>query len=290
MRKMQLTVALLIVAFVVASVGFIAFTNLNKTQTNPSTVKQYTYTINHTYPHDTSAYTEGLVYNNGSLYESTGGYGTSTLRKVNLEDGTVQQEISLPSQYFGEGLTAVNNTLIQLTWQEHVGFVYDKSTFNLIRNFSVSTEGWGLTFDGKQLIMSDGSDKLYFLNPTLLQTVDTVNVHDGNTTINNLNELEYVNGNVYANIWLQQKIVIIDPYTGTVKGWVDMSGLYDTNNPSGNPDNVLNGIAYDAANNRLFVTGKDWPNLYQITLTQNSNNSAFRFCCLEETGKRSVPT
>jgi glutamine cyclotransferase len=173
----------------------------------------------------------------------------------------------LPAEYFGEGLTVVNDTLIQLTWQNHIGFIYDKATFSLIGNFSYSTEGWGLTYDGIRLIMSDGTSNLYFLDPTTFQGLGQVSVHDGNTSITNINELEYVNGDVYANIWMQQKIAIINPQTGQVKGWIDLSDLYQTNNPLNIPDNVLNGIAYDSTTNRLFVTGKDWPNMYQITIT-----------------------
>jgi glutamine cyclotransferase len=199
------------------------------------------------------------------LYESTG--ESSSLRRVDLESGNVLQEISLPEGYFGEGLTVVNDSLIQLTWQNQIGFIYDKSTFSLLGNFSYSTEGWGLTYDGNRLIMSDGTSNLYFLDPTTFQKIGQVSVHDGNSSVTSINELEYVNGDVYANIFLQQKIAIINPHTGEVKGWIDLSGLYQTNNPSNIPDNVLNGIAYDSQTGRLFVNGKDWPNLYQIQIT-----------------------
>ena len=185
------------------------------------------------------------------------------LRRVDLESGVVQQEISLPAEFFGEGLTVVNDSLVQLTWQNHVGFVYDKVTFDLQGNFTYSTEGWGLTYNGSDLIMSDGTSNLYFLDPTTFQKTGQVSVHDGNTSVTNINELEYVNGDVYANIWLQQKIAIINPQNGQVKGWIDLSGIYQSNDPNA----VLNGIAYDSQTNRLYVTGKDWPNLYQITIT-----------------------
>ena len=235
-------------------------------QQTPSNIPTlYTYQIIHTYPHDTNAFTEGLVFDNGYLYESTG--ESSSLRRVDLTSGNILQKVNLPAEYFGEGLTVVNDTLIQLTWQNHIGFIYDKSTFSLIGNFSYSTEGWGLTYDGIRLIMSDGTSNLYFLDPTTFQGIGQVSVHDGNTSITNINELEYVNGDVYANIWMQQKIAIINPQTGQVKGWIDLSDLYQTNNPLNIPDNVLNGIAYDSTTNRLFVTGKDWPNMYQITIT-----------------------
>ena len=231
------------------------------TQSTSSSPTIYTYKIVKTYPHDTSAFTEGLVFNNGVLYESTG--ESSSLRRVDLESGNLLQVVSLPQEYFGEGLTVVNDLLVQLTWQNHIGFIYDKSTFNLLGNFSYSTDGWGLTYDGNRLIMSDGSSNLTFLDPVTFQKTGQVSVHDGNTPVTDINELEYVNGDVYANIWLQQKIALINPQTGTVKGWIDLSGIYQ----SGNADDVLNGIAYDSATGRLFVTGKNWPNLYQITIT-----------------------
>ncbi len=234
------------------------------TQTPSNSPTLYTYNIVQTYPHDINAFTEGLVFDNGYLYESTG--EASSLRRVDLTSGNVLKEVNLPVEYFGEGLTIVNDTLIQLTWQNHIGFIVDKATLSLIGNFSYSTEGWGLTYDGNYLIMSDGTSNLYFLDPTTFQRIGQVSVHDGNTSVTNINELEYVNGDVYANIWMQQKIAIINPQTGQVKGWIDLSDLYQTNNPSNVPDNVLNGIAYDAQTNRLFVTGKDWPKLYQITI------------------------
>jgi glutamine cyclotransferase len=268
MKKLYVAAILVIVAFLLTGAILVAALNLWQTPNEqPSVVKQYTYNIIKTYPHDTSAYTEGLVFDNGVLYESTGGYGASSLRRVDLESGNVLQEVLLPSQFYGEGLAVVNDSLVQLTWQENVGFIYDKETLGLLGNFSYSTEGWGLTYDGNRLIMSDGSPNLYFLDATTFQRIGQVNVHDGNMTLTNINELEYINGDVYANIWLQQRIAIINPQTGQVKGYIDLSGLYKSNNPSNNPDNVLNGIAYDAQSDRLFVTGKDWPNLYQIKIT-----------------------
>jgi glutaminyl-peptide cyclotransferase len=221
----------------------------------------YGYKIVKIYPHNTTAFTEGLVFDNGILYESTG--ELSSLRRVDLESGVVQQEVNLPAEFFGEGLAVVNDSLVQLTWQNHVGFVYDKVTFDLKGNFTYSTEGWGLTYNRSELIMSDGTSNLYFLDPTTFQKTGQVSVHDGNTSVTNINELEYVNGDVYANIWLQQKIAIINLKNGQVKGWIDLSGIYQSNDPNA----VLNGIAYDSQTNRLYVTGKDWPNLYQITIT-----------------------
>jgi glutamine cyclotransferase len=233
--------------------------------TTPSTSNGptiYTYKIVKTYPHDTNAFTEGLVFDNSVLYESTGEYGFSSLRRVNLDNGNVQQNVLLSPSYFGEGLTVVNGSLIQLTWQNNIGFIYDKETLGLKGNFSYSTEGWGLTYDGDKLIMSDGTSNLTFLDPVTFQKVGQVTVHDANAPVTNINELEYVNGEVYANIWLQQKIAIINPQTGLVKGWIDLAGIYQSDDPNA----VLNGIAYESQTNRLFVTGKDWPSLYHITI------------------------
>ena len=233
---------------------------------------QYTYNIVNTYPHNINAFTEGLVYSDGYLYESTGLLedssgnilGSSSLRKEDLSTGNIIQQTTLPVQYFGEGMTIVNNKIIQLTWQTNIGFIYDKNTFTQIDNFTYPTEGWGLTYNGSTLIMSDGTDNLYFLNPTTFQRTGQVQVHDGSTSVVNINELEFVNGDIYANIWLTNKIAIISPQTGQVKAWIDLTGLPGPTNP--NADSVLNGIAYDQQNNRLFVTGKEWPNLYQIKL------------------------
>jgi glutamine cyclotransferase len=270
MKNPLATAALLIVALLVLDASILVLLNNNKPTAN-SAATHYTYTIVNTYPHDTNAFTEGLVYSDGFLYESTGLNGESSLRRVNLTAGNILQEITLPSQYFGEGITIVNNTIIQLTWQSQIGFVYDKTTFALLQNFTYPTEGWGLTFDGKHLIMSDGTDNLYFLDPTTFQRTGQTQVHDGNTSIANINELEYINGDIYANIWLTNKIAIINPNTGQIKAWIDLTGLPAENNS--NPNAVLNGIAYDQQNNRLFVTGKDWPNLYQIKLIPQTNPS-----------------
>ncbi len=263
MRRVTLAAVFLVAAVLVAGGVWLVLLNAGQSPTDSGVATIYTYHVVNTYPHDTSAFTEGLVFTNGSLYESTGEYGSSSLRRVNLEDGAVQQKVSLPSQYFGEGLTAVNNALIQLTWQEKTGFIYNKQTLALTGNFTYSTQGWGLTYNGSELVMSDGSSNLYFLDPVTYQKVGQVSVHDGTTPITNLNELEYVNGSIYANIWQQQKIAIINPKTGAVTGWIDLTGIYQ---PKGT-DDVLNGIAYDQQTSSLYVTGKGWPHLYQITIT-----------------------
>jgi glutamine cyclotransferase len=271
--KKWLVLAAAVIAAVVLGASLLVFLNNNNASTN-SAVAHYTYSIVNTYPHDTSAFTEGLAYSNGYLYESSGsGNGPnyiSTLRRVDITTGDVVQEYTLPIQYFGEGIAIVNNTIIQLTWQTNIGFIYDKDTFALLGNFSFPTQGWGMTYDGKDLIMSDGSDNLYFLNTTTFQKVGEIQVHDGNSTIKYVNSLAYVNGEIYANIWLTNNIIIINPQTGQVKAWIDLTGLPASAASQTNSNAVLNGIAYDPQNNRLFVTGKDWNNLYQIKLVPES--------------------
>jgi glutamine cyclotransferase len=220
----------------------------------------YSYSIVNTYPHDENAFTEGLLFDNGVLYESTGLYGSSSLRRVELKTGKILQSYALPSQYFGEGITIFEDKIIQLTWLENKSFVYDKQTFDLLQEFSISTEGWGITTDGNRLIMSDGTSTLYFLDPVTFQKIGQVEVHDEGP-IDMLNELEYIHGKVYANIWGEEKIAIINPQTGQVEGWINLSGLQNTLN-------VLNGIAYDATEDRLFVTGKNWPQLFEIKIVQ----------------------
>jgi glutamine cyclotransferase len=228
-----------------------------------STVLHYTYSVVKVYPHDTSAFTEGLVFDGGFLYESTGLKGNSSLRRVDLETGGVLQVLSLQSQYFGEGIAVVGGKIVQLTWQSHVGFVYDKASFVLLQEFQYPTEGWGLTYDGKRLIMSDGTANLYFLDPVTFQRIGQVTVHDTGP-VNKLNELEYINGSVYANVWMEEKIAVINPQNGQVTAWIDLTGIQDLTNQD--PNNVLNGIAYDANGDRLFVTGKMWPHIFEIKL------------------------
>jgi glutaminyl-peptide cyclotransferase len=225
--------------------------------------KTYGYEIIKVYPHDTKAYTQGLVFDNGFLYEATGLKGESTLRKEQLSTGDPIQSISLDSQIFGEGITIFNDKIIQLSWQNNIGFVYDKKTFQLLEKFNYPTEGWGLTNDRKNLIMSDGTNKLYFLEPQSYSEIGRIEVFDNKGPVDELNELEYINGQVYANIYRTDKIACIDPKTGKVLAYIDLSKLL----PSGDylPDtDVLNGIAYDIAGKRLFVTGKKWPKLFEI--------------------------
>jgi len=218
-----------------------------------------------TYPHDKKAFTQGLAFDNGRLYEGTGLQGSSSLRKVDLKTGRVLKIRSLNPRYFGEGITVFGNRIIQLTYRSRVGFVYDKNSFRLIKEFSYPTEGWGITHDGKWLIMSDGTSKLRFLDPETFGEVRTVVVHDHRGEISGLNELEFVQGEIFANIWQEDRIARIDLKTGRVTGWIELPGLLRPQDIAGDID-VLNGIAYDAANHRLFVTGKLWPKLFEIEL------------------------
>ena len=197
------------------------------------------------------------------MYESTGLYGYSTLRRVKLETGEVLQCYALPDEYFGEGIAIVGDRIIQLTWLKNKGFVYDKHSFELLQEFSYFTEGWGITYDGNRLIMSDGTANLYFLDPQTFEKVGQVEVHE-TAPVTKINELEYIKGKVYANIWKEEKIAIINPQTGKVEGWIDLTGIQDLENQKS--DEVLNGIAYDAREDRIFVTGKMWPHLFEIEI------------------------
>lgn len=217
------------------------------------------------YPHDPKAFTEGLAFEDGIIYEGTGRYGLSDLRQVNLETGRSLLVHQLPDELFGEGVTVYGNKVIQLTWQSHTGFVYDKHTFELIREFSYPMEGWGITHDGKRLILSDGTSTLHFLDPETFAEIGRVEVRARDGPVAGLNELEYVRGEVYANIWPSDRIARIDPQTGQVTGWIELKGLLGEV-PAGQPVDVLNGIAYDKRDGRLFVTGKLWPNLFEIEL------------------------
>lgn len=229
-----------------------------------SSVLADTYRIVHGYPHDPNAFTQGLIYADGHLYESTGLYGKSSLRMVDLNSGRVLQKYDLPAQYFGEGLTDWGSTLIQLTWRSHKGFVYDRFSFALLRTFDYQGEGWGLTHDDKQLIMSDGTSYLRFLDPKSFRELRRLRVTDeSGHEVEKLNELEYIHGEIYANIWQSSTIVRISPRSGKVLGQIDLSGIIDKGELA-NSDAVLNGIAYDPGENRLFVTGKLWPKLFEI--------------------------
>jgi glutamine cyclotransferase len=238
-------------------------------QAKSQPVPVYGYKVVKSYPHDRGAYTQGLVYHEGMLYESTGLNGRSSLRKVRLDTGEVLQIRPIDPKYFGEGLVLWNGDLVQLTWEHGVGFVYDMKTFEPKRTFSYTGEGWGLTHDGTRLIMSDGSETgtLRFLDPKTLRETGRLVVRDEqNRPVDELNELEFVKGEIFANIYQTDRIARISPKTGRVTGWIDLRGLLDPRDAAG--AEVLNGIAYDAAGDRLFVTGKLWPKLYEIQLVR----------------------
>jgi glutaminyl-peptide cyclotransferase len=226
----------------------------------------YGYQVVHTYPHDSNAFTQGLEYVDGVLYEGTGLNGRSSIRKVKLETGEVLKRFDVAAQHFGEGITLWKSDLIELTWQSQIAFVYDKDTFVTKRQFTYPGEGWGLTHDGVNLIMSDGTDYLRILDPATFQLRRRVRVMDGERPLRNLNELEYVKGEVLANVWTTDYIARIDPRSGIVLGYINLQGILSANErPS---DGVLNGIAYDNARDRLFVTGKLWPKLFEIKLVK----------------------
>ena len=226
---------------------------------------EYTYKVIHTYPHDPTAFTQGLEYRDGFLYEGTGREGHSTLRKVVLETGKVLQRIDLAPNYFGEGITVINGRIVELTYKTQIGFVYDRASFRQLRKFTYTGEGWGLTNDGSTIYMSDGSAQIRLWDPQTLQERKRITVRDGGRAIDNLNELEWVHGEIYANIWQAHRIARISPTDGHVIAWIDLTGLLKPEELA--EVDVLNGIAYDAAHDRLFVTGKLWPKLFEIKIT-----------------------
>ena len=238
-------------------------------------VPVYDFDVVHVYPHDPGAFTEGLFYLNGFLYESTGLEHHSTIRKVRLDTGAVVQKMDIPEQYFGEGIVNWGTQLISLTWKSEVGFVFDLASFKLRRQFHYTGEGWALTQDGRQLIMSDGTPQLRFLNPVTLKETRRIEVTLDGKPIRNVNELEWVKGEIYANVWETSWILRIDPKDGHVVGLINLTGLLSPADAATGPDSVLNGIAYDAKGDRLFVTGKNWPKLFEIRL-RNGGASAQR--------------
>jgi glutamine cyclotransferase len=243
----------------------------------------YTYTVVNTYPHDAGAYTQGLVYRDGFLYESTGLTGRSSLRKVKLETGEVVQRETIDRRYFAEGLAEWKGKLAQLTWQSGIGFLYDRSTLTLTGTFKYAGEGWGLTHDGKQLILSDGTETLRFLDPQTFTETGRVAVMDGRLPVRGLNELEYVQGEVFANVWHSDRVARIAPATGLVAGWIEMKGLLPEVYRL-DPEAVLNGIAYDAERDRLFVTGKLWPKLFEIKVSRRKGREAQATCTVRLAG------
>ena len=228
-------------------------------------VPAYTYEVVNSWPHDRAAFTEGLVYLKGILIESTGLNGQSTVRKVELQSGRVLQQIKMSPEYFGEGMTVLGGKIYQLTYQTQKGFVYNLDTLEVGKTFTYTGEGWGLTTDGTSLIMTDGTNQIRFIDPATFKVKRTISVFDHGLAVANLNELEWVKGELYANIWKTDSVVRIDPATGKLLGLVDFSGLLTFRDYDRNTD-VMNGIAYDAATDRLFVTGKDWPKVFEVRL------------------------
>lgn len=265
-RTRLLLLALLVVHFTGCSSGGTPGTGgTSSTNAAAEQYPTYTYEVVKVYPHDRGAFTQGLLYLNGILYESTGLNGMSTLRKVNLESGNVLQSIDVPADYFAEGLALQDGKLFQLTWQNNKCFVYDLDTFQKEKEFTYTGEGWGLTTDGQSLIMSDGTDQLRFLEPATFQEKRRITVLTNGRPLARLNELEYVKGEIFANVWTTDFVARIDPATGKLKGVIDFTGLLPPEDRAQNTD-VLNGIAYDAAGDRLFVTGKFWPKLFEVKL------------------------
>ncbi|HYL75840.1 MAG TPA: glutaminyl-peptide cyclotransferase [Bryobacteraceae bacterium] len=271
------TCARLLIALVQASYQpaplriFLLVTILTTCACNPTPTPQaqaatpiYSYEIVHTYPHDPTAFTEGLFYLDGLLYESTGLEGHSTIRKVRLESGEIVQKIDLPPQFFGEGIINWKDHLIQLTYKTEVGFVYDLANFACLRQFQYKGEGWALTQDGKRILMSDGTPDIRFWDPETLQETGRITVTDQGVPVKNVNELEWIKGEIYANVWTTDRIARIDPASGKVNAWIDLTGLLSDADRAGGEVDVLNGIAYDAKSDRIFVTGKRWPKLFEI--------------------------
>jgi glutaminyl-peptide cyclotransferase len=240
----------------------------------PTSAPVYGYRVIHTYPHDRNAFTQGLEFRAGVLYEGTGIYGRSSLRKVKLETGEVLQQTNLDPSHFGEGITVLNERISQLTWKSQTGFVYEQLSFKPLRQFNYPGEGWGLANDGSRIYMSDGTPQIRFWDPMTYQETGRITVRDGTTDVEHLNELEYYRGEILANVWLTDRIVRISPKDGRVTGWIDLKGLLPPGEQS--PDSVLNGIAYDATGDRLFVTGKLWPKLFEIKIVPRSGGSGTR--------------
>ena len=263
--KFKLKFKLKLNGVVLTAAILVACAPVTMAQRKPAPVQSYK--IIATFPHDTSSFTQGLVFADGQMYESTGLNGESTLRRVDVTTGKTLQRIDVPSEYFAEGLALVGDELLQLTWQHKLGFVYDRATFKRKRTFSYPTEGWGIAYDGASLlVMSDGSDTLTFLDPKRFEPGKKLRVVDAGRPVANLNELEWIEGEIWANVWMTDRIARISPKTGEINAWIDLSTLYPRSQRMP-PADELNGIAYDKATRRVFVTGKKWPRLYQIAIS-----------------------
>lgn len=258
--------AILVLALTLFSFNCRTGANANlppKNSADKESVRVFGYEVIHTYPHDADAFTQGLVFHDGRLLESTGQEGKSSLRSVELETGKVLKKVDVPGPYFAEGLTLLKGKIYQLTWQHQRGFIYDAASFEKTGEFTYRGEGWGLANDGESLIVTDGTNRIRFLDPDNFRVRKTIAVFDRSTPIDNLNEVEYVQSEIYANVWHEDRIAMIDPQTGRVNGWIDLRGLLSRGEVR-DEEAVLNGIAYDEANGRLFVTGKLWPKLFEI--------------------------
>jgi glutamine cyclotransferase len=251
-------------AFLAAAMASIGFISAQRSGGAP--VPTYGYQVVRSYPHDRDAFIQGLIFRDGVFYEGTGLNGRSGIRKVKVDTGEVLQSEPLPREYFGEGITDWNGQIVQLTWRSEVGFVYDLKTFKQTKRWTYAGEGWGLTHDATHLIMSDGSAQLRFIDPVTFKETGRITVRDANGPVERLNELEYVKGEIFANVWQTERIARISPKDGRVTGWIDLSGLLSPLERGGT--DVMNGIAYDAAGDRLFVTGKLWPRVFEIKLTR----------------------
>ncbi len=259
MKKREALLGFVLVVIALILAGLVLVTLFVSPQESQTGV--FTYTLIGMFPHDENAFTEGLVFQDGLLYESTGLYASSSLRVVDPQTGNVLKSLNLSSRYFGEGITIMDAKIYQLTWKEKEGFVYNQTSLNLIQNFVYSTQGWGLTNDGANLIMSDGTATLRFLNPQTIQVTREIQVHDDTGPIVNLNELEYVKNHIYANVWFTSRIAVINPQTGFIEAWINLDSLQDSRGS-------MNGIAYDAEGDRFFITGKNWRHVYTIRIEE----------------------
>lgn len=242
--------------------------NLGPGSKSVSAVSAISYSVLNTFPHDTSSFTQGLEVYKGNLYEGTGEWGHSHLLKVDLNTGKIEKKLALDAKYFGEGITILNDTIYQLTWQEKTVLVYTLNDFKKVKEFSFNTQGWGLTNNGKELILSDGSSNLYYHDPRTFQLLRSQSVTEGGNLSYNLNELEYIDGYIYANQWQYPYILKIDPTSGTIVGKIDLSNIWERVKAKDPAADVPNGIAYDAEKKKIYITGKKWPELYEIQLGQ----------------------
>lgn len=234
----------------------------------PAAPKSISYSILKTYPHDTSSFTQGLVVHKGELYEGTGEYGHSRLLQADLATGKALRQLSLDKKYFGEGITILNDTIYQLTWQEKVVFAYTLKDFKKVKEFNINTQGWGITNDGKELLVSDGSSNIYYYNPATFQLLRTQTITESGSLSFNLNELEYIDGFLYANQWQAPYILKIDPGSGSIVGKIDLTDIWNRVKAKDPAADVPNGIAFDSTSKKIYITGKKWPELYEIQLAQ----------------------